>query len=144
MATTTTTTWQQQHKLPNQIQTKEQIKRFVNATNRTFQHNTVHTAHAENNSTTDEVLDTFKQKLAALSKRVKRYKDSNKDNENKIFHEHTGKCYTVMCLGHEAGYWGCILGIKCLGHEADCSSASRAKFKNIYIYIYTHIVCDKN
>jgi len=69
-------------------------RRLINATIRLFKNNKVHTGHEENNATIDEVTVTLKQKLAGLSKTVKRYKDSNKKQcENKIFHKHTGKLY---------------------------------------------------
>jgi hypothetical protein len=63
-------------------------RRLANASNRILKNNEVPIRHEKNNSTINRVLDTLKQKLTVLSKRVRRYLDSNKRRqESKIFCE---------------------------------------------------------
>jgi hypothetical protein len=53
-------------------------RRLTNASKTILKNNKVPIRHEENNSTINKVLDTLKQKLKVLSKRVRRYLDSNK------------------------------------------------------------------
>lgn len=75
----------------------ERSKKLVNEVERLFRSRAIHTKHETDNATIEDVLDTTKQKLTAMAKRLKRYKDCTKRKmENRLFQERESQFYKKL------------------------------------------------
>lgn len=69
-------------------------KKLQNHINLIIERNKIHASHNPHNQNLAEVMDTLKQKLSAVSKRLKRYKESNnRKASNKLFQNNEKQFY---------------------------------------------------
>lgn len=128
-------------------------RRQTNAVNRILRDNKRHTRYEEDNLTVDEVLDTLKQKLTAVAKRLRRYVSASQRRfENRLFREREGKFYRLLQTDRQGtlsvapsredihGYWSQIWsGEVTHGQNAAWIDKERQKMEHVEAMRYTRI-----